>query len=74
MKALLKVCGLCGYVQFFAVEILCRPGAPDEIGTICPACHRPQSAAAVATEIDQTEIGEPVDEEEIARSIARYVA
>lgn len=73
MKVLLKVCPHCGLVQFFSAEVLCRPGAPAEIGGQCPSCQTLMNVSAIATEIDQPEVGEPIDEEAIARSIARYV-
>lgn len=73
MKVLLKVCRRCGFVQFYSVEILCQSGAPAQIGPVCPACGDPQGVTATATEIDQPEVGEPIDEQAIADRIARYV-
>ena len=72
MKVLLKVCRRCGFVQFYSVEILCQPGSPDLIGPHCPACHEPQGVSAMCSELDQPEVGPPIDEEAVMRCINRF--
>ncbi len=73
MKVLRKVCPHCGNIQFFSVEVLCRPGRAEVIGETCPMCETPLSIVATITELDMEEVGPEPDIELIRQAIARYM-
>ncbi len=75
MKVLRKVCGHCGYVALFSVEILCRPGGTaEEIGNECPSCRRALGIVSLATELDMEEIGPEPDVALITATISKFNA
>lgn len=72
MKVLRKVCGHCGYIALFSVEVLCRPDTAADVGPVCPECGTPRSIVATATELDMEEPGPEPDVAVVAASIARF--
>jgi hypothetical protein len=73
MKVLRNVCGYCGYMMLFSVEVLSRPNTTEEIGRNCPICETPISVAFWATELDIEEVTPEPDPDEILRRIRRLV-
>ena len=71
MKVLRNVCGHCGYLMLFSVEVLSRPGTADEILGQCPNCKKPASVTFLATELDIEEVDVEPSVEEILRSLRR---
>lgn len=74
MKVLRKVCPQCGYVLFFSVAVLCRPGTDADIGRSCPCCERVLGPSFDATEIDMEEVTADPDVETIKSALAGLYA
>jgi hypothetical protein len=73
MKVLRNVCGYCGYVMLFSVNVLSRPNTTDEIARNCPICKTPSSLAFLATELDMEEVTPEPDPEKMMRRILQFV-
>jgi hypothetical protein len=73
MKVLRKVCGHCGYILLFSVEVLCRPGSEPASGEHCPVCKTPLSPSTLFTELDMEEVTEGPDVQAVRRAINRHI-
>lgn len=73
MKVLRHVCRACANVQFFAVEVLSKPGTNPNVmrNAKCPFCGSAMTVFHTATEIDMEEVTDDPDLNAIQASIAR---